>query len=68
MNLRRIALLTAITQLLVLAVGTINYVSLFSKLHWENNSSFFIIEPIYLLAHAMITLFFFILFAELKRP
>ena len=67
MTLRKITLLAGVTQLLALIGSTISYVSVFGQLHWETNKSYFIMQPIWLLSHVMLTLFFFILVAELKK-
>jgi len=67
MNLRKITFFAGVTQLLALVGSTINYVLLLGKLHWDGNAQYLIMQPIWLLSQAILTLFFFILFAELKK-
>ena len=67
MNLKKATWLACATQLLALLGSTFQYFRLFQKLHWVDNQDFFIMQLLWLLAHAMLVLFFFVLGAEMKK-
>jgi hypothetical protein len=67
MTFRTATALVCAAQSLALLGSTVQYLRLFNKLTWEFNKEFFIMQPIWLLAHATLVLFFFVLLAETKR-
>ena len=66
MKLRTVTLLAAITQLLALLCGIYNYIKLISRLDWEVNTEYFLIQPVFIIAQIMLAVFLFVLFARQK--
>ena len=67
MNLRKATSYACGLQFLALLANVYNYLGLFSRLHWEDNKEFFIMQPIWLLANAAMVLFLFVLLSDLKK-
>jgi hypothetical protein len=66
MKLKTITLLAAIMQLLTLCCSIFSVVKYVQKLKWADNADWFVTQPIYLLAHIMLVIFLFVLFARQK--
>jgi hypothetical protein len=69
LNLRKVALFAAIAQLLALITNILSYIDWLGRVDWQfgDHLYYLITQSASLLAQAMLTLFFFILYAELKR-
>ena len=66
MRLKTVTLLAAITQLLTVLCSIFSYVRFFQKIRWADNAEWFLMQPIYLLGHIMLTVFLFTLVAKQK--
>ncbi len=64
--LKLVTLLAAITQLLALLVGAGSFIRYFFRFFRTGNWDFLLTQPVYLLAHAALTLFLFVLFTKQK--
>jgi len=66
MKLKTVTLIAAIMQLLTLCCSIFSYVRLAQKLKWADNTEWFVMQPIYIVAHITMIVFLFVLFARQK--
>jgi uncharacterized membrane protein YgdD (TMEM256/DUF423 family) len=64
MSLKTVTLLAAVTQLLSVCCGIYTFIHMAQGLKWEYNAEWFVTQPIYLVAHIMLVVFLFTLFAR----
>ena len=66
MNLRIVTLLVAITQCLYVASALMNFIVTLNRVGVRIGWQYFALQPVYLLSHIVLTIFFFALFARQK--
>jgi hypothetical protein len=66
MTLKVITLIAALTQLLTVFCSVFSTARYAAKLKWADNAEWFVMQPIYLLAHVVLVIFLFVLFARQK--
>lgn len=66
MQLRTITLCVAIMQVVTLFCGVISFFRYIQKVSWADNAEWFVMQPLYLISHFTMVVFFFVLFARQK--